>query len=161
MREFRIPLNRYDLSRFIGEIFEFMHKNDISPSMVACFSEDGIPAELKAAEISRGSVEELLLQDRILFLPFSDINIGEPIPCADGKSYSLSTSNDLDEEVLISANPVESVGFLVQVEEGEVIICGAVFRGGEYNPIEGVELDEDLKEFSRPMALFVERFKVD
>lgn len=161
MKEFRVPLNQYDLSRFIGEIFEFMHKNDISPSMVVCFSEEGIPAELKAAEISPDSVGELLLQERILFLPFSDINIGEPIPCADGKSYSLSASNDLADEVLISANPVESVGFLVRVEAGEVIICGAVFRGGEYYPIEGAEMDEDLKEFSRPMALFVERYMKD
>lgn len=159
MKEFKISLNQYDLTRFIGEIYEFMDRNDISPSMVACFSEEDEPAEV--GKIDRDSVGELLLQGKIIFLPFSDINTGEPIPCADGKQYSIALPNDLDEEVAISADPVESVGFLVQVESGEVIICGAVFSGGEYYPIEGAEMDEDLKEFSQPMTLFGERFKKD
>ena len=160
MIEIKVPSNKYNLMGFIGEVFNFMHQNDISFSTIAYFSEEGAAARLEG-EITRDSVRELLLQDRILFLPFSDINIGEPIPCADGKQYSLSEPSDLDEEVAISAELVETVGFLIRVERGEVIICGAVLSGGEYYPVEGAERDEELKEFSQPMALFVERFKVD
>ncbi len=160
MEEFKNPLKHYDLLRFIGELFE-LRSNDISASIIVCFSEEGALDELGVEEINLDLVKNLLLQGRILFLPFSDINVGEPIPCADGKRYSLSAPDDLDDEVAISAELVESVGFLVRVEEGEVIICGAVFSGGDYYPIEVGEMDGDVQEFCEPMGQFVERFRVD
>lgn len=159
MREIRIPLNKFNLTGFIEEIFDFMRRNEI-PSIITCFSQDGVREKLEIDSTgSYDSVVELLLQGRILFLPFSDINTGEPIPCADGNRYSLSDSDDFDEGVMISADLIESVGYLIQVEKGEAIICGSVFSGGEYRPLEESETDENLKEISEPMGSFVERFK--
>lgn len=161
MREFRIAQNKFDLTGFIDQIFDFMRWDDISSRIVACFAKDGAVTEWEVNETSRDSVLEFLFQGKIVFLPFSDINTGEPIRCADGNQYSLSDSSDLDEEVAISPEQVESIGYLVQVEQEEVIICGAVLKGGEYHEIDGVEMDEDLKEFSGPMGLFMEGFKLN
>lgn len=161
MEEIRIPLNKFDLPRFIGEIFNFMSRNEISPSTIACFSDEGAAEEVKEGEIDQDSVREWLLLGKVLFLPFSDINTGDPIPCADGMRHSLSVPGDLDEEVAISVEIIETVGFLVRVEQEEVIICGAVFSGGEYYPIEGAAMDKDLKEFGEPMDNFVKGFMLN
>lgn len=161
MEEIRIPLIKFDLSRFIDGIFNFMSRNEISPSTIACFSQEGAAEEVRVDEINQDSVREWLFQGRVLFLPFSDINTGDPIPCADGMRYALSVPGDLDEEVAVSIEIIETVGFLVRVEQDEVIICGAVFSGGEYYPIEGAAMDEDLKEFSEPMDNFVKRFMLN
>lgn len=159
MREFRVARNEFDLTDFIDKIFDFMRQDDISSRIVASFSENGVVTEWEVEEINRDSVVDILFQGKIVFLPFSDINTGEPIRCADGNQYSLSDPSDLDEEVAISPELVEAIGFLVQVEQEEVIICGAVLKGGEYYEIDGVEMDEELKEFCGPMALFIEGFK--
>lgn len=158
MEEIRIPLNKFNLARFIGEIFDFMCRNEIFPSAIVCLSDEGTAEEVKVGKTDQDSVREWLFLGRVLFLPFSDINTGDPIPCADGMRYSLSIPGELDEEVAISVEIIETVGFLVRVEQDEVTICGAVFSGGEYYPIEGAAMDEDLKEFREPMALFVKRF---
>lgn len=158
MREFKIELKRFDLSRFIGEIFDFMRRNDILPTVVVCFSEDGDLTELEVDEINQESIRELLFQGKILFLPFSDINVGDPVPCADGKQYYLSDPGDLDQEVAVSIDVVESVGFLVQIEQEKAVICPAVFQGGEYFGMEPTEMEEELKEFSEPMDRFVQQF---
>ena len=156
MREFRIARSEFDLTGFIDRILAFMHHKDISSKIVACFGENSTVTEWVVDEINRDSVVEFLFQGKILFLPFSDINTGGPIRCADGSRYSLSDSSDLDEEVAISPESVETIGFLVQAEQDELIICGAVLKGGDYHEID----DEDLKEFSIPMGVFVERFKL-
>lgn len=161
MKEIRIALSRFNLSRFIGEIFNFMHQNDISPTVVVCFSENGDVAELEADEVNQDSIKELLFQGEILFLPFSDINVGEPVPCVDGNHYLLSDPDELDQEVAVSIDEVESVGFLVQVEQEMAVICPAVFLGGEYYEIDSAEMGEDLKEYSEPMNQFVQRFVID
>lgn len=158
MREIRSILSEFDLSDFIGEIFNFLSRKEMPFTLVACFSESGVVEELDAGTITADSVKELLFRGKILFLPFSDINTGDPVPCADGNHYLLSTPNDLDEEVAISAEPVELIGFLLKIEQEKVIIEAATFSGGEYYPVEGVEMEEDWKELSEPMSLFVERF---
>ncbi len=161
MGEFRVGLSRFDLSGFIGEIFDFLHRNDISPTVVVSFTQDGAAAESEMDEITQDSTWELLLRGEILFLPFSDINVGESIPCADGNSYSIFTSSGLDEEVAVSAEQVESVGFLVKVEQENIEICPAVFKGGDYCQMDPNEIEGDLKEFNEPMFQFVGRFMND
>jgi len=161
MKEIRIALSRFDLPRFIGKILDFMRQNNLSPTVVVCFSEDGDLAELEVDEINRDSILGQLFQGNIFFLPFSDINVGEPVPCADGNQYSLSNSSDLDEEVAVSVDEVESVGFLVQVEQEMAVICPAVFQEGEYFEIESAEMEEDLKEFNEPMNQFVQQFVIN
>lgn len=161
MKEIKIGLNRFDLTGFIEKIFDFMYLNDISPKVVVCFSEDGDLAELEVDEINQKSIQEMLFQGSLLFLPFSDINVGEPVPCADGAKYLLSDPGGLDEEVVMSVDEVESVGFLLQVEREMAIICPAVFKGGDYYETDPVEMDEDMTEFSEPMSKFVEQFVTD
>lgn len=158
MKEIRIALSRFDFSRFIGKILDFVQQKNFSPTVVVCFSEDGDLVELEVDEINQDSIRDMLYQGKIFFLPFSDINVGEPVPCADGNHYSLSNSGDLDEEVALSVDEVESVGFLVQVEQEMAVICPAVFQGGEYFEIESAEMEEDLKEFSEPMDQFIQQF---
>lgn len=161
MKEIKIGLNRFNLAAFIEKIFDFMNANDISPRVVVCFSEDGDSEELDVDEINQSSIQELLFQGAIIFMPFSDINVGEPVPCADGYQHLLSDPEGLDEEVVMSVDEVESVGFLVQVEREMVIICPAVFKGGDYYETDPVEMDEDMTEFSESMSKFVKQFVKD
>ncbi len=160
MREFRIAVSRFDLSRFIGKVLNFLHRNNISPTVMACFSEDGDLKGLEVDEINQDFIRELLFQGKIFFLPFSDINIGEPVPCADGNQYSFPDPGELDEEVAVSVDEVESVGFLVQIDQDMAVIVSAVFQGGEYYEIESEEMEEDLQEFSEPMTQFVQGFVI-
>ncbi|NLW47888.1 MAG: hypothetical protein GXY86_11200 [Firmicutes bacterium] len=157
MGEIKIDLNRFDLMGFMGVIFNFLRLKEIWPEVVY-FSEDGEPLKLEADAINRDSIQELLFQGKIIFLPFSDINVGEPIPCADGGQYLIIGSDEFDEEVGVSANEIELVGFLIRVSEAVLEICPAVFRGGEYETVNLMELEEDLKEFSEPMDRFVNKF---
>ncbi len=158
MKEVKFSLNRFDLTGFIEEIFNFMKLNDISPEVVACFTEDGGVAELKADLINEDYIRNLLILEKILFLPFSDINVGEPIPCADGGQYIIANLDGLDEEVAVSSDGVESIGFLIQVKQEMIEICPAAFKGGSYEEIDSQEMEEDLKEFSEPMSRFVDRY---
>lgn len=158
MGEIKTDLDRFDLIGFIEVIFDFMRIKEISPETVAYFSEDGDLLELERDVINQDYIQELLFQGEIIFLPFSDINVGEPIPCADGGQYQISDLGGVDEEVAVSMNEIESVGFLVQVEQEMVVICPAVFSGGEYQAINVSEMEEELKEFNEPMAKFVHGF---
>jgi hypothetical protein len=155
MSEIKINFEQFDLMGFIKVIFDFLRLMKISPEAVVYFSEDGDPLELEGDRINQDYIQELLFQGKILFFPFSDINVGEPIPCADGGQYLISDSDGFDEEVAVSVNGIESVGFLVQVEQEMITICPAVFRGGEYETINATEMEGELKEFSEPMDKFV------
>lgn len=158
MSEIIVNLNQFDLEGFIGVIFNFLRQHEIMPGVVVCFAEECDMTEPEIKQIKEDSVQELLFRGKTLFLPFSDINVGEPIPCADGSQYLINDSGELDEEVAVSAGGVESVGFLIRVEHGMIYICPGVFRGGDYEEVESMELEEDLKEFGEPMGRFVNKF---
>jgi hypothetical protein len=160
MREIKTDLNCFDLLGFIKEIFDFMRLENIPMETVVCLSKDGDFLKLKGEKISPDYIRELLFQEKSLFLPFSDINVGEPIPCADGGQYQISDSGGIDTEVAVSANEVESLGFLAQAEQAMIVISPAVFRGGDYEVVNVMEMEEELNEFSEPMDLFVQRFKI-
>lgn len=160
MRAIKIDLNRFDLMGFMGVIFNFMRSKEIWPEVVY-FSENGDPLELEGDGINLEYIQELLFQGKIIFLPFSDINVGEPIPCADGGHYLIYDLSGLDEEVAVSMSEIESVGFLAQVEQEMIALCPALFRGGEYEAINVSEMEEELKEFNEPMAKFVHGFVKD
>lgn len=161
MGEIRVSLNRFNLLKFIEGILDFLNRNDISPTVIVRFAEDGVMAELVMDEITQASIRDLLLRGEALFLPFSDINVGESIPCADGSRYSVNSSSGFDGEVAISAEQVESIGFLVQVKQENIEICPAVFKGGDYSQMDPDEIDENLKEFTEPMDRFVRRFMTE
>lgn len=158
MGELTISLSRFDLKGFIGEIFDFLKQHEIIPGMAVCFTEDGDVTGSEIKQFREDSIEDLLFQGKTVFLPFSDINVGEPIPCADGGQYAICDPGNLDEEVAVSSGGIESVGFLIRVGHGMVVVCPAVFKGGDYEVVESMELEEDLKEFREPMDRFVNKF---
>lgn len=161
MSEIKIQLNRYDLSGLIEKTFEFLKTNNISTSLAVCFSEAGEMVELSPAELNPNLIMELLNQGMISFLPFSDINAGDPVSCADGNRYMVYLADDLDEEGVVSDEAVELVGFFLQIEGEMLVICPAAFKGGDYDEVDSAELEKDLKEFADPMDQFIARFMIE
>jgi len=159
MGELKTELSSFDLTGFIDKIFDFMRRNEISLSGIVYFSEDGDLVELDVEEINQDSILNYLSEGKIVFMPFSDINVGDPIPCADGNQYLISDSSDLDEEVAIPVEQVESVGYLLQVEAETLKISPAVLKGGDYYEIDFTEDEESLRNFREPMRNFINGFR--
>ncbi|MGE5607124.1 MAG: hypothetical protein ACM3YE_15720, partial [Bacteroidota bacterium] len=148
-----------NLIGFIGAIFNFLRRNGIPVAVITFFTKDGAPVEPGTGEITWDSVQESLLRGALLYLPFSDFNNGNPLPCADGGCYSiLSTDSFGEADQSVPDEQVEMVGFLTSVAGESLTIQPSVLRCGEYEALNPDESAGELNEFSAALERFVKGF---
>ena len=148
----------FDFSGFIDTILKF-NKTIISQDFDPTFAIVEVP-EIGGVPIygsendGRDIYSELVNEGKRLFFPFSATNVGEPIPCADGNSYELDEENG---ELCMGV--ADSIGYLVEIENGKIVIHSAIHCGGAcVAPPPSVDLLEDCEVFEEPMMEFLERF---
>jgi hypothetical protein len=109
----------------------------------------------------------------VLFFPFSESNIGEPIKCADGNQYIVPADceDDCDNTELecsecsrqherdFCMGDTDCVGYLVSLKEGIITIDSAMYYSGSCTFPPSSDLKEDCYIFDQPMTEFLNRFR--
>ena len=155
MKRITVPREEFDFAGFTRAILRFLQKNvpnwiPSSYGVARVEHPGGIPEDGPGtgpddfiAELRTGS---------LLFFPFSASNVGEPIPCADGRSRKLPE----DAEFVIGE--VDCVGYLVKLTRSRFQIDSAIHAGGACPaPPPSVDV-ADCGIFDVPMENFVRKF---
>jgi hypothetical protein len=157
MEEKSITIDNFKLPQFIGSILEFLKtqvSKDFHPSWaIVSVSGPGEVPEYGPEDGNRDIESELINENKILFFPFSSSNVGEPIPCADRKSYMI------DEDSEFSLGYTDCAGYLFKYKGGSLIINSAVHAGGAcIAPPPSVDIVEDCDVFELPMIEFLNKY---
>jgi hypothetical protein len=103
--------------------------------------------------MEKGEIFELLNDNKLVFIFFSESNIGEPVACADGRSY------EIDDELDFCMGEDECVGFLFQKDGDDLIIHSAMHTGGACVwPPPTVFIEPDCSIFDQPMEAYLQRY---
>jgi hypothetical protein len=130
MKELKMRVTDFDLAGFIDELVGFLEMNGLSKTAIAWLSDyEDIP-EAGPDWPDRNYRKELQREGRILYFPFSDINTGEPVCCADGHEYLLPVLEPSESELAFCAGEIESVGLLVRIIGDEIEIVPALLQSG-------------------------------
>ena len=123
-RELRFEASAFRLGDFIDHLAEFdLIQAGEAASYILETASQG--SDQPAAKIGR-PIDSLHLVDEILlgkwyFLPFGVFGDAE-VPCADGSLQELPDESDELNAWASSADPSECVGFIVGLEEGEIVL---------------------------------------
>jgi hypothetical protein len=161
MKEISIPLEYFNMDPFVDKTIDFI-KSRIYPGTnpiceIVCVEQPGdVPiSDLKTEWEVRASLNEGM---RSFFFTFAYADEDGLLVCADGKSYR-SGDDDEDSEDGILIGMEDSLGYLVKVENGLVIINTAIHAGGAFpGPLSSVELVKDCYVLEAPMAKFIGTF---
>jgi len=89
----------------------------------------------------------------MIYFAFSNTNIGEPINCADGKEY------EIDEDSDFWLGEADTVGYLLQYNNGDLIINSAVNAAGACTaPTPSLDIRLNCDVFDKPMEEFIQGF---
>ena len=153
MKELIVKKERFDFDSFTKATLEFLSmiiSDKVHPSTAITRVEslDDIPEW--GPEKGRSNFLNELTEGYFLFFPFTATNVGEPIDCANGKSY------EIDDDTECNLSEVDTDGFLVKLEKGNFIINSAFQAGGgQFPPYFEIT---DCGVFDKPMKRFVNKF---
>ena len=159
MEQLNVPLKEFNLTRFINKIIDF-NKTVISNEFDASYIIAEVPKVGGVPKYKTGSKDynfksKLIEEGKRLFFPFSATNVGEEIPCADGKTYEIDDEGESD----LCFGEADCIGYLVEIKDGKVIINTAVNYGGAcVAPPASVEIQKECDIFEEPMRKFLGRF---
>ncbi len=93
-----------------------------------------------------------------VFFPFAYADVDGTLNCADGNTYRPASGHqDSPEELFVGLE--DSVGYLVQVQDGTVTIDSAIHAGGGCpGPAPRVDLYPDCGVLDGPMENFIRGF---
>lgn len=153
MKELVVANDSFQFNSFTDAILKFLPRvisHEIHPSSAITRVEslDDIPEW--GPEKGRSNFLNELTEGYCLFFPFTATNVGEPIACANGKSY------DIDEDTECNLSEADCDGFLVKLEKGNFVINSAFQAGGGHSS-PYIEIT-DCGVFDRPMKRFVNKF---
>jgi hypothetical protein len=95
---------------------------------------------------------------KMVFFPFTHADEDGLLVCTDGNSYK-ATDDEEDSEHGIRIGLEDSLGFLIKIEGGRVVVNSAIHAGGVCpGPLASVDLCGDCGALEEPMTKFVERF---
>jgi len=161
MKEFRIPLDSFDLEALLERTVNFLKEqvsSAMDPTWGIIWVQSPGDAPVFGPESGWNVVLALKEEGKKVFFPFAFADADGTLTCADGNTYPPeSDDEDSEEETLIGLE--DSIGFLVQIKEGEVIINSAVHAGGACTgPAPGVDLYPDCGVLEEPMEKFMRGF---
>lgn len=153
MKEIRLSFEKFMFNEFVEKMFEFACEIMESSYAVPWVYKVGDIPEYDEEKDERDYVTELKEEGKQLYFAFSNINIGDPINCADGKEY------EIDEESRFCLGDTDTVGYLLKYHDGELIINSAVNAGGAcVAPPPSIDLEKDCDVFDKPMEKFIKKF---
>ena len=165
MKENRIPLENFDLEGFVGKIESYLKVriwSDLNPFLVMEAMDEINGQPYSAFENAIDLIESLKGGQQLVFFPFADYDEDGTI-CADGKLYKEGREQEIEDGEVIEetffVGMEESLGFLVQLEGGDLVfrpamyICGACIA-----PPPRVDLVDDCDFLEQPMTRFLEEF---
>ena len=152
MKELRIPMDRFDFDRFLSE-FRAHAEQVINPDYALAYIDDSGDVPEYVGFMDRVEIIELLEDNKLVFIFFSETNLGEPVACIDGMSY------EVNEELNFIMGENDCVGFLFQKEGNHLIIHSAMNTGGAcVSPPPSVFIEADCSIFDPPMEQYLQRF---
>jgi hypothetical protein len=161
MKEIRIPLDCFGLEAFLGRTIEFL-RHQVSPNvdptyaMVCVERPRGVP--VFGPETGWDVLSALREKGKMVFFPFGYTDVDGTLTCADGHTYR-PTSDDKDSEEETPIGLEDSIGYLLQVTDGTVIINTAIHAGGGCTgPASRVDLYSDCGVLEEPMEKFIRGF---
>ena len=177
MKEIIVSLHQFSLKEFVEDIIRFHIEEGIGDPDPRCVipvvNEKGFTPAWGDDIPDRDIISELVSQGKKIFFPFSNVNIGDPIPCADGISYIMSSDEDEDEgedeQLVASSEDEESfafgmgdtdvVGFLMQ-HDGEMLTIqlGVHGPGCFCGQAPSVTIIEDAAPFETGMRDYLKKF---
>lgn len=172
MEQLKMPVEDFNLEKFVETTLEFL-KGIINPEVDPTCVIDVHDSEKDVPEVDvterRDVINEMKEFGAILFFPFSEPNVGDPIKCADGNEYILPTdcaddcdnpesecSDEVDDNFCMG--DTDNVGYLVGVRGGVLTIDSAMYYSGSCTFPSSSDLKEDCYIFDQPMTEFVNRF---
>lgn len=179
MNKIQVSLNKFDLQGFVADIIRFHTEQGIGDPdprcVISVVNERGFTPEWGDDIPDRDINAELVREGKKVFFPFSDVNVGEPIPCADGNLYGGSSGEEEDEEddedddeyeeedeFAFGMGDTDVVGFLLQVEGDTLVIQFGVHGPGLFcGQAPSVTILEDAAPFEIGMREYIKKFTAD
>ena len=160
VKELKMPVEKFDAEGFVADIMNFLKSQQIggdeSEVVIAEVEEDGATPKWGDTIPGRNIVKELLQDEKALFFTFSGTDDGDPVPCADGKSYQVSYEED--DEVFECLGEGEVVGYVLKVSQGELSIKSVIHGPGvTCCQAPSVSYIEDAGPFEQAMTDYVKR----
>jgi hypothetical protein len=153
MNEIRLSFEKFRFNEFVEKMLEFAGEVMDPAYAVPWVHGVGDIPEYDEDKEERDFLTELKEEGKHLYFNFSNSNIGEPINCADGKEY------EIDEDSNFCLGEADSVGYLLQYQEGEIIINSALNAAGAcVAPPPSIDLEKDCDVFDKPMEKFIKKF---
>jgi len=102
---------------------------------------------------------EKLEDGKLLFFPFSDSYIEEPVKCADGKKHPSKFIEDKKDNYEIPIGESDCIGFSFLLKENNFIIQSSIHYGGYMYPHSPPHVKlHDCGIFKSPMQKFINTF---
>ena len=148
--------NRFQLELFLQSMADFYDLQQLTEAAIVQFFGYDEPSEW-ISSITPQECAEKLRNGEMLYFPFSDINIGAPVACADGRSYDLPIIEEDETEMAFCASEIESIGYIIQMGADHVMVHAAALISGELLLIEDTPIIED-NPLAEPMEHYIRQF---
>lgn len=153
MKEIRVEFEKFDFEGFVSETLKGVEEIvDTDYAILKVHEVGKSPIEPELNE-KRDYLKELK-ESNFLFFTFSDVNIGNIILCADGNEYELDDEDDSD----LCMGDNDSLGFLIQYKNGQLIINSANHSIGSCTMPPSIDIIEDCSVFDEGMEKFIKKF---
>ena len=153
MKELRVSFEKFDFNGFVNEMYEFACEIMDPSYAVPWVNESGDIPEYDEDKDDRDLLLELKAEGKQLYFTFSNVGIEESINCADGEEY------EIDEDSNFGLGEADTVGYLLKLYDGELIINSARnSAGGCMFPPPSIHIEEDCDVFDEPMEKFIKKF---
>jgi hypothetical protein len=160
MKEICIPLEKFDLDRFIGKILDFLKSQvteDVDPSCAISWVESPGGCPNDGDDGGWDFRSKLLNGKAFLFFPFAFPGYEGSFECADGNCYRV-LSEDEDEDDDQDFVEEDVIGYLVRVSDGSISIASAICPLSGSIPPPTIDLLHYCKELEQPMIDFIQGF---
>jgi len=161
MKEIITQLECFDLESMLERTVHFL-KGEVSPEVDPTYGIVWVQSIGDAPVFGHESgwdiLSALTKEGKIVFFPFARADADETFTCADGNTYGQEPEDESSENDMFIGIE-DSIGFLVQVKDGTVIINPAIHAGGTCaGPESGVDLCPDCNVLEEPMEKFIRSF---
>ena len=131
MKEIRKPQASFDAEAFFAPTIEFLGQRmspRVDPTYAIVWVENSENVPVFGPESGWDVLSALKDDPKMIFLPFAYADADGTLTCADGNTYG-PISDDEDSEDGLFIGLEDSIGYLVQVQDGTVTINSAIHAG--------------------------------
>ena len=164
MKEIRISLEYFYLETLLERTVHFLEEQvstEVDPTYGIVWVQSLGNVPVFGPEDGWDVFSAVTQEGKKVFFPFAHADADGTFTCADGNTHGPAPDDeDSEDEMFIGIE--DSVGFLVQVKDGYVIINSATHAGGACpGPAPSVDLYPDCGLMDEPMEKFIRGFIKD